>query len=136
MAKNPIKEIGWGEVTVRDNQTAKDWFGSIERFNAFHWHGETFSLPQSATHLLASKYCQHQAWSIGPHLALQTHIEMTAEMVQKWCDEGMDEIKQSAASAGVQQIHVMQQNLPVHLYFLNKVAKQVYGQWIKGLKTV
>ena len=134
ITKNAVKEIGWGEVMVSKNETAKNWFGSIETFNAFHWHGETFSLPQGATHVLASPYCQNQAWSIGKHLALQTHIEMTVEMVQKWCEEGADELQESASSIAVQQAEAMQQELPLHCFFLNKVAKQVYSQWIKGLK--
>ena len=131
--KNPIKEIGWGTVNVTQNEAAKNWFGSIQTFNAFHWHGETFSLPEGAVHLLASPYCQHQAWSIGKHIALQTHIEMTAEMVQKWCEEGAQELIESAASPAVQQADTMQQELPLHIFFLQKVAKQVYAQWVKGL---
>ena len=134
ITQNAIKEIGWGEVMVSKNETAKNWFGSIETFNAFHWHGETFSLPEGATHVLASPYCQNQAWSIGKHLALQTHIEMTAEMVQKWCEEGADELQESASSIAVQQSDAMQQELPLHVFFLQKVAKQVYSQWIQGLK--
>ena len=133
ITKNPIKEIGWGKVTVSNNDVAKNWFGEIETFNAFHWHGETFSLPQGANHLLASAHCQNQAWSIGKHLAFQTHIEMTVEMVHKWCEEGVEELKQSAESVAVQQESIMQENLPVHVFFLQKVAKQVYSQWIKGL---
>ena len=133
ITKNPIKEIGWGKVTVSNNDVAKNWFGEIETFNAFHWHGETFSLPQGANHLLASAHCQNQAWSIGKHLAFQTHIEMTVEMVHKWCEEGAEELNQSANSVAVQQADAMQENLPVHVFFLQKVAKQVYSQWIKGL---
>ena len=133
ITKNPIKEIGWGEVTVSKNETAKNWFDNIETFNAFHWHGETFSLPQGAIHLLASPYCQNQAWSISKHLAFQTHIEMSAEMVQKWCEEGAQELNESAASPAVQQADAMQQELPLHVFFLQKVAKQVYTQWIQGL---
>jgi hypothetical protein len=87
--------------------------------------------------LLASPYCQNQAWSIGKNLAFQTHIEMSAEMVQKWCEEGQDEINaelvESASSVAVQQADAMKENLPIHIFFLNKVAKQVYAQWIKGL---
>lgn len=134
ITKNAVKEIGWGEVVVSKNDVAKNWFGSIKTFNAFHWHGETFSLPQGATHMLASQYCQNQAWSIGKHVAFQTHIEMTAEMVQKWCEEGADELKKSASSIAVQQLNTMQQELPLHVFFLQKVAKQVYSQWIHGLK--
>ncbi len=133
VTKNAVKEIGWGEVTVSNNATAKQWFGDIEAFNSFHWHGETFSLPPGATHLLASSYCKNQAYAIGRHLALQCHIEMTVEMVQKWCDEGMDELADAQSSPAVQQANVMQQNLALHCFFLNKAAQQVYSQWIKGL---
>ena len=131
---NPVKEIGWGEVSVSQNEVAKDWFGEIESFNSFHWHGETFSLPEGATHVLASGFCQNQAYAIGPHLALQTHIEVNVEMVQSWCVEGATELAESASSPAVQQADVMQENLPLHCFFLKKVADQVYGQWIKGLR--
>ncbi|WP_020167854.1 MULTISPECIES: type 1 glutamine amidotransferase [Methylotenera] len=134
VSKNPVKEIGWGEVTVIASDEAKQWFGEIESFNSFHWHGETFSLPQGATHLLSSPYCTNQAYAIGQHLALQCHIEMTAEMVQKWCDEGVDELAEAQSSPAVQQADVMLQNVPLHCFFLNKVANQLYTQWIKGLQ--
>jgi GMP synthase-like glutamine amidotransferase len=130
---NLVKEIGWGEVTVSQNAAAKYWFGEIESFNCFHWHGETFSLPEGATHVLASEHCQNQAYSIGKHLAFQSHIEVTADMVKSWCDFGVDELAESATSPAVQQAEDMQLNLPLHCFFLNKVAQQVYGQWIKGL---
>lgn len=140
VTRNPIKEIGWGEVSVSKSEAARYWFGNIETFNSFHWHGETFGLPEGAIHLLSSPYCQNQAWSIGKHLAFQTHIEMTADMVQKWCEEGETELSEAANSPldlfkGVQQAGVMQKDLPLHCFFLNKVAKQVYTQWIQGLKT-
>ena len=134
VAANAVKEIGWGEVLVSKNSIAKHWFGDVETFNAFHWHGETFSLPAGATHLLTSEYCKNQAWSIGKHLAFQTHIEMTAEMVQKWCEEGAKEVHDSASSFGVQQIDEMQKELSSRVSLLQKVASRVYTQWIQGLK--
>lgn len=134
VTRNPIKEIGWGEVSVSKNATAEYWFGELETFNSFHWHGETFSLPENAVHLLSSPYCQNQAYSIGKHLAFQCHIEMTADMVESWCEVGTQELAESASSIAVQQADKMQETLPLHCFFLNKVAKQVYSQWIKGLK--
>ena len=133
ITRNPIKEIGWGEVMVSDNAIAKEWFGELEGFNSFHWHGETFSLPGNAVHLLSSPYCQNQAYAIGKHLAFQCHIEMTPEMVESWCAVGVDELAEAAASVAVQQAEKIQETLPLHCFFLNKVAKQVYSQWIKGL---
>jgi GMP synthase-like glutamine amidotransferase len=133
VTQNAVKEIGWGEVSVSDNPGAHHWFGDMESFNGFHWHGETFSLPEGATHLLASQYCQNQAYAIGKHLAFQCHIEMTPEMVEAWCEVGADEIKHSSASPAVQSAEVIMENLPLHCFFLNKAASQVYTQWIKGL---
>jgi GMP synthase-like glutamine amidotransferase len=133
VSPNPIKEIGWGEVAVSRNETAAYWFGDMESFNGFHWHGETFSLPANAVHLLASQYCDNQAYAVGKHLAFQCHIEMTPEMVESWCDVGADELKSAAASPAVQTPADIRQSLPVHCFFLNKVANQIYTQWIKGL---
>ena len=133
VTKNLIKEIGWGEVNVSENAVAKEWFGELEGFNSFHWHGEKFALPDNAVHLLSSRYCQNQAYAIGKHLAFQCHIEMTPEMVEIWCTVGADELTESVASVAVQQAEKIRQTLPLHCFFLNKVAKQVYSQWIKGL---
>lgn len=131
--KNPVKEIGWGPLMVSRNETAQSWFGDIETFNGFHWHGETFSLPAQAAHLLSSQYCENQAYAIGKHLALQCHVEMTPEMVEQWCEAGAEEVRQSVGSPAVQQAETMLENLPLHCFFLNKVAARIYGQWIKGL---
>jgi GMP synthase-like glutamine amidotransferase len=131
---NPVKEIGWGEVNVTDCNAAKFWFGNIETFNAFHWHGETFTLPEGAQLLASSAYCKNQAYAIGKHLAFQTHVEVTAEMVKKWCEESAEELVESANSPAVQQAGAMQQELELHCFFLSKVAKQVYSQWIQGLQ--
>lgn len=130
---NSVKEIGWGEVSVSRNDIAEHWFGDLENFNAFHWHGETFSLPTNAVRLLTSNYCENQAYAIGKHLAFQCHVEMTPEMVENWCEAGTDEIKCAASSPAVQAPDVIMQNLPLHCFFLNKVANQIYTQWIKGL---
>jgi hypothetical protein len=49
VTRNPVKEIGWGEVKVADNAVAREWFGALEAFDSFHWHGETFSIPPGGT---------------------------------------------------------------------------------------
>lgn len=133
VAQNLVKEIGWGEVTVSNNETAKVWFGDIESFRGFHWHGETFSLPAGAIHLLKSAYCQNQAYAIGKHMAFQCHVEMTSDMVRHWCDIGAEELRHASGSPAVQQAQAIEQNLASHCLLLNKVARQVYLQWIKGL---
>lgn len=134
VSRNPVKEIGWGEVAVSDSGVARTWFGDIKKFQAFHWHGETFTMPQGAAHLLSSPYCANQAWAIGKHLALQCHVEMTAEMIVNWCAVGASEIAASSSPA-VQSAGEMQRHMNDKLPGLNSVAAQLYGRWIKNLAT-
>ncbi len=132
VSRNPVKEIGWGEVVVSENDVARVWFGEARNFVAFHWHGETFTLPQGATLLLSSRYCTNQAWAIGKHLALQCHVEMTAEMIATWCAVGAGEIAASSSPA-VQSASGMQQQMDARLPGLNSVAAHLYSHWIKGI---
>ncbi|MBY0576439.1 MAG: type 1 glutamine amidotransferase [Gallionellaceae bacterium] len=133
VSRNPVKEIGWGEVTVADNSVAHEWFGGAQKFQAFHWHGETFTLPQGATHLLSSAYCANQAYAIGKHLALQCHVEMTAGMITSWCEAGAEEILTSRNSPAVQTAGEMQRQAASELSQLQGIAAQLYRRWVSGL---
>jgi GMP synthase-like glutamine amidotransferase len=133
VSRNPVKEIGWSKVNVSDNDAARAWFDGIKSFEAFHWHGETFSLPTGASHLLSSAHCTNQAWAQGKHLALQCHVEMTEAMIKRWCEVGTDEIAASASSPAVQSAATMQAQMADKLPSLHAAADQLYERWIKGL---
>jgi GMP synthase-like glutamine amidotransferase len=130
---NPYKELGWGNVQVNAANEAIQLFGTSE-FESFHWHGETFDLPEDAKHLLSSAHCNNQAYQIGSALAFQCHIEMTEEMVRTWCDQGEDELSEFSKSPGVQQANQILNNLEQRIANLNNIASNVYANWIKGLK--
>jgi GMP synthase-like glutamine amidotransferase len=134
ITRNPVKEIGWGEVFANESDEAMHWFANQARFQVFHWHGETFALPDGATRLLTSEHCPNQAYSIGKHLAFQCHIEMTAEMVEAWCQAGAEEIHASAESPGVQQPTEILHDLEARISALQIVARPVYERWVAGLK--
>ncbi len=134
VTRNPVKEIGWGEVSVVDNPIAHDWCNAIpNKFSGFHWHGETFSIPQGATRILESAYCPNQAYALGKHLGMQCHVEMTREMIETWCAVGQEEIA-AAHSPAVQTPQQMAQDMDQKLVALNSVAAQLYMRWIQGLK--
>ena len=130
---NAVMEIGWGAVQAHNADEARRWFGEREEFVVFHWHGETFDLPQEAVPLLSSRYCQNQAYALGKHLALQCHIEMTVEMVQSWCESGSNELAHSTQHAGVQPAAEIQRDLPQRVSALHAVADRVYSRWLEGL---
>ena len=132
VSANQYKELGWGNVQVNATDEAIHLFGA-PAFECFHWHGETFSLPEGAKHLLSSSHCNNQAYQIGNALAFQCHIEMTAEMVKTWCDQGASELAEFSASPGVQQKDQILENLEQRIVNLNKIASNVYSHWIKSL---
>lgn len=132
VSRSPEKEIGWGEVRVTAAPAARDWFGDVCVFNAFHWHGETFSIPPGATRILESTHCANQAFSLDRHLGMQCHVEMTEDLVRTWCESGAREI---AANIGpsVQAAQAIQQDLERRIAALHAVADRLYSRWITGL---
>ena len=133
VGRNPVKEIGWGEVAAADNATAMTWFGETKKFNAFHWHGETFTTPPGATCILGNVHCANQAFALGKNLAMQCHVEMTEEMVREWCELGKEEIASASASPAVQQPAEILENLAERVKTLNAAAQKTYTKWIEGL---
>lgn len=134
VSANAVKEFGWHAVQRVDNAAAHDWLGSLpSEFDVFHWHGETFSLPQDATLLLTSAHCAHQAFVWGNLLALQCHVEMTAEMVRGWAIQSENEL----ATPGVcmQSAQQMQQHLASRVAALQQIADVLYERWLRCLVT-
>lgn len=133
VSKGAFREIGWGEVTVADNPVARQWLGDLPAFEAFHWHGETFSLPERASLLFSSPWCKNQSFAVGKHLAMQCHVEMTEAYVRAWGEAGAEEIASNPGET-VQTAEAMQTDLPEKIRKLNSVANRLYGRWIDGLK--
>ncbi len=67
--KNPEKEIGWFPVTFENGL-------SLE---AFHWHGETFDIPELASPFAYSAACKNQGFRLGRIVGIQFHLETTEE---------------------------------------------------------
>ena len=133
VTRNPVKEIGWGEVAVLDAPQAQQWFAHVSpSFVSFHWHGETFSVPPGAQRMLSNSHCENQGFALGPHLALQCHIEMTGEMVDSWCISGAREIQRSNSPA-VMSVEAIKADVERRLSDLHRVADGVYARWIENL---
>jgi GMP synthase-like glutamine amidotransferase len=130
---NAVKEIGWGEVRVADNEVAREWTGEVHSFESFHWHGETFSIPPGGTRVMESAHCANQAFAIGKHLGMQCHVEMTRELIESWLASGAQEIAESRASPAVQDAAEIRRDMDERLARLNEVANRIYDRWIEGL---
>jgi GMP synthase (glutamine-hydrolysing) len=82
---SPAPEIGWQPIVVAEDSIASEWFGHSGEHRVYQWHYEAFELPPGARCLASSDACAHQAFSIGPHLGMQFHIEVDADKVDRWC---------------------------------------------------
>ena len=129
VTRNAVKEIGWGKVQA--TAEAGDWLASDTRFEAFHWHGETFSIPQGATRILASSHCANQAFVRGPHLGMQCHVEMTDSMIRTWCQQWA--VEKAPPSSSVQTPEQMQERIEARLAAMRAVADRLYTRWASGL---
>ncbi len=84
------KEIGWFPVTktgkAKSIKTADFLSDEIE---VFHWHGDTFNIPDGAVHIARSSACESQGFIYDNRVVgLQFHLETTvnsAEALIKNC---------------------------------------------------
>jgi GMP synthase-like glutamine amidotransferase len=77
------KEIGWYPVRFHIPEPS-DFSFLPKEMPVFHWHGDTFDLPEGSQHLASSALTPNQAFTIGKNIvAFQFHLEMTAPAVKK-----------------------------------------------------
>jgi GMP synthase-like glutamine amidotransferase len=90
--KGREKEIGW--FPVARTEPAHPLFDGIpQEFVAFHWHGETFSLPENAVRLASTPSTENQAFAVGAKaLGLQFHLEATPDSVAALIENAASDI--------------------------------------------
>ncbi len=91
--RGPKKEIGFYHDLRIDNNS-KLFSGFTNPFTVFHWHGDTFDLPEQAVRLVHSENYPNQAFQINSAVGLQFHLEVNAEMVNLWLDKTQEKLQQ------------------------------------------
>jgi GMP synthase (glutamine-hydrolysing) len=81
VTRNPEKEIGWFPIRWTVAAQTSPLFSFLPREQTvFHWHGDTFDMPQGATLLASSIACRHQAFLYGDRvIGMQFHLETRPE---------------------------------------------------------
>ncbi len=84
--KNACKEIGWYEWQPLPAAADDPLLSSVRPGDiVFHWHGETFELPEDEVQLVRGATCELQAFRYGRQAwGLQCHLEVTPEMIEDW----------------------------------------------------
>ena len=124
-------EIGWQPIEYTNNPLVAHWFGDNPTPTVIQWHYEAFSLPAGATLLASSRACANQAWALGPHLAMQFHIEMDATKAQEWAND--EDPKWAAARAQydtVQDSTDIVNGISQYLSQHQQTADHIYRTWL------
>jgi GMP synthase - Glutamine amidotransferase domain len=88
------KEIGWFPVHLTQRGVVDPLFHGFDQDRpVFHWHGDTFALPEGAWHLASSDLYPNQAfrwgrWTYG----LQFHVEVTPALVATFVESYAEEL--------------------------------------------
>lgn len=126
-------EVGWHAMACIDSPASEQWFGGPAQ-QVFHWHYEAFGVPTGAERLASSPQCPHQAFAVGPHLAMQFHVEVDLEKIELWLsqrDELYDEQQRTHAT-----VHSRQRIRDDSARFLDaqqRLADRIYGRWASSL---
>jgi GMP synthase-like glutamine amidotransferase len=89
------REIGWFPVRWNAGARQLPGFGDVpERVTVFHWHGDTFGLPEGMVFLASSDGCANQGFASpdGRVIGLQFHLEMRDSDVRTLFENGRGEI--------------------------------------------
>jgi GMP synthase (glutamine-hydrolysing) len=95
--KNKEKEIGWFDVKLTEELKKTKIFKNFpKKFKAFHWHGDTFDIPNGAIHIAESEACKNQAFEYnhGKVVALQFHLEVDKNAVKRLIENSEEELKE------------------------------------------
>ncbi|MBS0449147.1 MAG: type 1 glutamine amidotransferase [Proteobacteria bacterium] len=128
---SPRPEIGWRPMQLLDNDEARAWFGEARERTVYHWHSEAFELPPGSVPLATSPDCPHQAFAIGPHLAMQFHVELDAAKLAAWA-ASVDPtfLRWQREVASVQSGPAMLAEAATALPAQQRLAAALYGRWL------
>ena len=89
------KEIGFYHNVMPDKTAKSSLFsGMSDPFSVFHWHGDTFDIPQGGQRLAYSEL-YNQAFQYGSAVAVQFHLEVDSKIIQSWLDNTQENLNAS-----------------------------------------
>lgn len=132
VARLAAPEVGWLPMGRHDSPDAQRWLGDAMQAVVYQWHYDGVTvLPPSATTIASSPACAHQAFVLGPHLAMQFHVEISPAKIQLWLQQP-GTVYPAAVQAGlatVQDPATMLAHTQVHQAASEQLARRIYGEW-------
>lgn len=127
---NKEPEIGWFNIELTSFAQADGLFYDMEKkFPVFHWHGDTFDIPENAVHLASSEACINQAYIYNKKvLALQFHLEPTMNSLLQMIAHGGTELKSGKYVQTREELlnenQLIENNKTILFKLLNRLAEK------------
>jgi len=123
--KNEHKEIGFFPLSGNfDHEISNGW----KNQTVFHWHGDTFDIPDGAVHLASSEATGNQAFLYKDNvLAVQFHLETTEESLLLLYDNAKDEIADAPFIQTLEKMRPFFPTLGNANELLNTVLESLFG---------
>ncbi len=86
------KEIGFYH-DIEINSDSRFFSGIKNPMTVFHWHSDTFSLPENSIRIAHSKNYENQAFQFDTAVGIQFHLEIDKTIVNLWLDKSQNYIK-------------------------------------------
>ena len=91
--RNNTSEIGWFPISIeKENLPVRYRDVFPKNFTTFHWHGDTFELPEGAISFASSKVTPNQGYIYKNVSAFQFHMEVTPFMLKQLIDKHGSEL--------------------------------------------
>ncbi len=92
---NPYREIGWLPVKMMEEARNTVFLKHFPReYTPFHWHGDTFQLPDGIRSAAVSPGCANQAFEYnGRVVGLQFHLESSNDSISKLIQHCREEME-------------------------------------------
>ena len=95
--RNPEMEIGHHNVRLTPPGESDTLLrGFPPEFPVFQWHGDTFGVPAGASLLAESDICRNQLFRGGNVVAVQFHLEVTADTAALWAERYTEELESAS----------------------------------------
>ena len=125
---NNEKEIGWFPVQIADSISSPLYIIPSETI-VFHWHGDTFDLPNNASLLASTTACKNQAFFINPNiLGLQFHLEANEKSIGEFIAHGKSELTQGGNF--VQTEAELQAGVAMYSAANQKYLIEILNRWV------
>lgn len=123
------REVGWKPLhLVNGAQDGPCKHLAANATNMFHWHGDTFDLPDGAKLLASSEQYKNQIFTYGKNaMALQCHPEVQAGQLEEWYVTFQDDITGDNPAIPVKELRAQTHE---HIETLNKQAKLFMNAWL------